>query len=126
LVGDEKKDVLIYPVRNNMFRFKEYKSGYKLIIKAYSSGKEAITSMLTKDVDCILFARSFNFHTQFCFGGFIFLQDGQLIAIVIPNMFDYLTAYFSPTEFADLFNEYAQRDFFNLGGFNHDSKEIVH
>jgi hypothetical protein len=111
LVGYDRTNLLIYPVRNEMFGFKEYKSGYKFFIDERSNGKKLIVSMLNKDVDCLLFARSFNFHTKFCFGGFIFLQDGQLVAVVIPNMFDYLTTHFSPLEFSKLFNEYAQKDF---------------
>jgi hypothetical protein len=112
LVGyEERTNLLIYPVRNDMFGFKEYRSGYKFFVDAHSKSKELIVSMMNKDVDCLLFARSFNFHTKFCFGGFIFLQDEQLVAVVIPNMFDYLTTHFSPSEFANLFNEYAQKDF---------------
>jgi hypothetical protein len=105
------KELLIYPVRNNMFGLAEYRSGYKFLVQATDDKhREALTSMLTK-VDCLLFARNFNFHTQFCFGGFMFLQDGQLVAVVLPNMFDYLTAHFSPSEFANFFNDYAKHDF---------------
>ena len=64
--------------------------------------------MFERRGDCILFTQRTDLRRRTCVGGtiqggFMFMEDGEIVAVLIPDMFSFLTSHFALSSLMDLF-----------------------
>ena len=96
-------------VRRELFGLRDYLDGVKMVVGgAYRHGaKDDLDAVFERRGDCVLFAQRADLRRRCCVGGavqggFMFMEDGVIVAVLIPDMFRFLTSHFALSSLPDL------------------------
>ena len=72
--------------------------------------KDDLDAVFARRGDCLLFAQRMNLRGRCCVGravqgGFMFMEEGVIVAVLIRDMFNFLTSHFALSSLPDLLKE---------------------